>query len=888
MIPAFFLTLFPYFRIQKKYRRNRNRIISMVLHLVIMVFCITVLSGMYFTYDTPNTNNEVLILVDMSYSNSDNSDMKDDFVKSVIDESASQYRVGVVTFGYNQVYAAPFSTDTEEVYKQYINAELPDMSATDVSSALNYARSLFTSRAQSKIVLLSDGAETDGDAQMAVRSLAAHNIQVNTVFFPNDYSDNEMQLIDIVLPENNVKVDEEFKVNVTVQCRNSGVSSAILKLFVGNEIDGEKEVISQTVTVKGGTQNFEVGCTLTSPGLHRIKFTLSSENDDELQENNEYYSYVYIESFNSVLIIERDSGESDKLKDILSKDYTVDVVDVSDKGAMPSSLDALRKYDEIIMFNVANRDMPSGFDAILYDYANKVGGGVLTVGGNYVNEYGKTVANMYDRQDMAGTLYQEMLPVQAVDYTPPLGVMLIIDRSGSMNNKLQQAKEGAIAALYALSERDYCGVMTLDTEFNIEQNIIPATQQARLIRTINDIQIGGGTMYSGAIRRAGEALKSCNVQRRHIILISDGQPGENYEDYASAIRANFKSDITFSMVAIGISDGSKENKEMEDAAKEGGGRYYRIEDESLSDKMSQELKLEKIKDMNQEEFRPKINDYTTVVNGIKAEEIPILGGFYGVKEKEGVVTPLMSAYAPVYSQWNFGQGRVGSFMCDLNGVDWSKTFMQDAIGQKILCNIVYALLPSRNIRPNEITAEFKEKNYTTNVSIYTDLKDGDRVELTVTSVPVDGSEPEVVQKLTPSDEEGFSRMTFAITKAGIYNVTISKLDADGKLLAQLSTFKAFSYSDEYNMFLDMEECENRLIAMAQAGHGQVINISEPWSVFEGMEKSIHNKVDPRIALLIISIILFLLDIAVRKFKFKWLHEIIRERKELKKTTIDQQ
>ena len=48
-------------------------------------------------------------------------------------------------------------------------------------------------------------------------------------------------------------------------------------------------------------------------------------------------------------------------------------------------------------------------------------------------------------------------------------------------------------------------------------------------------------MYSGAIRRAGEALKSCNVQRRHIILISDGQPGENYEDYASAIRANFKS-----------------------------------------------------------------------------------------------------------------------------------------------------------------------------------------------------------------------------------------------------------------------------------------------------------------------------------------------------------
>jgi len=33
------------------------------------------------------------------------------------------------------------------------------------------------------------------------------------------------------------------------------------------------------------------------------------------------------------------------------------------------------------------------------------------------------------------------------------------------------------------------------------------------------------------------------------------------------------------------------------------------------------------------------------------------------------------------------------------------------------------------------------------------------------------------------------------------------------------------------------------------------------------------------ALIIAAIVLFLLDVAVRKFKFKWIHEIIRERKE---------
>ena len=45
-----------------------------------------------------------------------------------------------------------------------------------------------------------------------------------------------------------------------------------------------------------------------------------------------------------------------------------------------------------------------------------------------------------------------------------------------------------------------------------------------------------------------------------------------------------------------------------------------------------------------------------------------------------------------------------------------------------------------------------------------------------------------------------------------------------------------------------------------------------------MVKSIHKIIDPRIVFIIIALVAFLLDVAVRKFKFKWLHEIIAERK----------
>ena len=201
LIPALFLTLFPYFRIAKKYRRNRNRIISLVLHLVIMTLCIFTLSGIYFSYDKTDKSNEVLILVDRSYSSEEYGDQnydKDNFVRAIIEDSGSKYKIGVVTFGYNQVYAAKMSTDVDEVFSNYLNAEAPNDSASDLAGALDYARSLFTNQANGKIVLISDGVQTDGDVMTAIKTMVANGFQVNTAYYPNDFDGRNEVLISFV------------------------------------------------------------------------------------------------------------------------------------------------------------------------------------------------------------------------------------------------------------------------------------------------------------------------------------------------------------------------------------------------------------------------------------------------------------------------------------------------------------------------------------------------------------------------------------------------------------------------------------------------------------------------------------------------------------------
>ncbi|MDE5601282.1 MAG: hypothetical protein K2J16_02170 [Clostridia bacterium] len=65
-------------------------------------------------------------------------------------------------------------------------------------------------------------------------------------------------------------------------------------------------------------------------------------------------------------------------------------------------------------------------------------------------------------------------------------------------------------------------------------------------------------------------------------------------------------------------------------------------------------------------------------------------------------------------------------------------------------------------------------------------------------------------------------------------------------------------------------------ALAEDGRGIVVEYEI--DVFDIFDKYIHKHVDPRIGMLIAIIVLFLLDIAVRKFKFKWPHEIVRDYK----------
>ena len=255
--------------------------------------------------------------------------------------------------------------------------------------------------------------------------------------------------------------------------------------------------------------------------------------------------------------------------------------------------------------------------------------------------------------------------------------------------------------------------------------------------------------------------------------------------------------------------------------------------------------------------------------------MPTLDGYYGVKLKPDATAVISGNYTPLYSQWNYGKGRVGTFACDLNGT-WSEEFIASPVGIKLLNNIVYALFPTESIRVKDVEAEISGDNYTTNLSVYTSLADTEYIKVTVTSPTNE------IQQFTANKKTGYSRLSFAVKESGLHTILVQKMDAEGKELSSATLYKSLSYSKEYDAFVDLLAAEALATELAERSDGYVI--TDPLQVFDNAVEYLHIFIDPRVLFAILIIVLFLIDIAARKFKWKWPHEIIRDRKrkEMKK------
>ena len=415
IIPALLLVLIPYFRMNKRLRFTRNRIISMTLHTVAMVLAINLLAGIGFSYDVPNEQNEVIILVDESDSSKKIDDEKEEFVRSVINVCGDGTKIGVVKFGYGCKYAVELTANRDSVFEKYLLSESPDGSATALADALKYTAGLFENPETAKIVVVSDGIETDGDALLALHGVISEGIVVDSVHIPGGES-SDIQIVSGEVADSDIALGESFTLNIAIESNSTDAEeAAVLRLYDNGKLYGET-----IVSIKNGINEFPASVAINERGMHELTLELVTDYElfgdplrDDIKVNNTYRTYVNLEEFENILLIERGEGEGSVLKDILSHKKVTDISVEEDIELFPKTIFDMAKYEEIILVNIAYSDMPEGFESLLNRYVYELGGGLLTFGGE--NDYdagGKLVHHAYNRGDIAKSEYfKQMLPV---------------------------------------------------------------------------------------------------------------------------------------------------------------------------------------------------------------------------------------------------------------------------------------------------------------------------------------------------------------------------------------------------------------------------------------------------------------------------------------------
>ena len=543
---------------------------------------------------------------------------------------------------------------------------------TSLEDGILRALSLLDGSRPGRIVLLSDGQETRGDAVEAARIAASAGVEVVTVPLEARPSQGEVFVRRVEVPAQ-ARIDETHEFTVTIAADET--ADATVTVFRDGEYYGQERVElgpgDNLVSFQG---RFE------TTGVHRYGVTVTTA-DDPIPQNNEAEALIRVVGEPSVLYVSQDPA--DTVIDALEGQGITTVV--STTNAMPEELGGLVPYEAIIFDNVPAYDMSVPRMEAVERYVRDTGGGLMMIGGD--SSFG---AGGYYQTPIERTLPVDM-DVTSTMRIPSLSMVFVIDKSGSMgaieasgSSKLDLVKEAVISAVEIMNPFYTVGLIAFDADWEWTVPIVRAGERNQIAADLARLESGGGTVLDGALRETLRALREEEAAVKHLIVLSDGLT--NDADFQGLIGEIANESITVSTVSIGS---SSDRELMGNIADWGGGRSYHATDtKSVPRIFAAETTIVSRNLIVEEPFVPAITARNPIVEGISQDAIPPLEGFvlaYQKTSAQGLLTG--TGDNPVLASWQYGLGRSIAFTSDLRA-KWARNWLDWPGYQQLLAQAV--------------------------------------------------------------------------------------------------------------------------------------------------------------------------------------------------------
>jgi Ca-activated chloride channel homolog len=136
------------------------------------------------------------------------------------------------------------------------------------------------------------------------------------------------------------------------------------------------------------------------------------------------------------------------------------------------------------------------------------------------------------------------------DLRVPISVGVLIDSSGSMRHKLQQALQTVREIALALSPQDEMFVISFNSDVTVRQRFTSNMQEVQ--RSLRDIRSSGETAAFDAIQTGMQEMKSAKHNKKIMLLVTDGFDTKSHINATQVEDILKRSEVL--AYAIGIDD----------------------------------------------------------------------------------------------------------------------------------------------------------------------------------------------------------------------------------------------------------------------------------------------------------------------------------------------